>query len=252
MASRKTKRVAAVMTLSASLIVGGAAFAFAHDVEVECPRGNGHGQGVGHHGNGKGKGQENGWPHKCEKHGNQDGEAPGGGNQNPAGDDGDEVTNTDTGGESQPLVDVNVEVDVTLPDLPDVPNALPAAKHLAGNLIGRGRGVVVPVVNDAQAAAGMALDVAGQGRDLAEDDVSRTVGIVMSTVDGVAGLADGSTAGGSVTLSDGTVDGSFGFGTDAPAGALTLGTELLGSTVGLAGGTTTGSAAILGSVLSTF
>ena len=151
MVSRKTKRIAAVTALSASLMIAGTALAQADD-EVKCPRGNGRGLGIGAPGKGKGQGQENGWPHRCKDRddngggenggGNPGGGNPGGGNPgggNPGGDGGGGSTTAEDGS----LIEVSVDVNVALPD--PVGTVMPVAestRELVQSIVEQTLGVV--------------------------------------------------------------------------------------------------------------
>ncbi|HEV3364998.1 MAG TPA: hypothetical protein VG795_12830 [Acidimicrobiia bacterium] len=224
MVARKTKRVAAVTALSASMIIAGAA-AFAHEEPPNpCPRGNGKGLGHGHPGKGKGKGLENGWPNKCKNHGNDDGVTPGGntGGGTPGGGSGGSTGGDNTGGGSNgdgSGVSVEVSVDVNLPDV-TVPSA----------------GMVVDPV----------LSIAEQTVTLAESDVAALMAIVQGAGQDATSLING-TAQAGVSLTGTSASGSFNVSSGA-GGATTLGTNLLGRTLNLVNANVDGAGYILGSM----
>src|SRR5205085_9638300 len=160
-ASRKTKRMAAVSALAACLVIGGAAFAQA-DGSGPCIHGQGQGgMGTGAPGNGKGNGYEMGWSHGC-KHDDD----KGGGKSN---------------GESGSGLTVGVQV-----GLPGV--AVPNAKPLAQG-----------VIEDAQHLAGDGLhdgqktikDAAGDARTLGKDAVHNGLAIVAPLAQPAVGAVQG-------------------------------------------------------------
>jgi hypothetical protein len=225
--ARKTKRVAAVTALSASMIIGGTA-AFAHEEPPNpCPRGNGKGLGHGHPGKGKGKGLENGWPNKCKDHGNDGGSTPGGnsgGNTggSPGGSTGGSTGGNNTGAGSNgdgSGISVDVSVDVNLPEV-TVPSG----------------GVVIDPV----------LSIAEQTVTLAESDVAALMAIVQAAGQDATSLVDGTAQAGvslTGTSASGAINVSSGVG-----GATTLGTNLLGGTLNLVNANIDGTGYILGSM----
>jgi hypothetical protein len=240
--SRKTKRVAVVTAVSALLTIGGTA-ALAHEdgEKIDCPRGTGRGLGHGHPGGDKGKGLDKGWPHKCDEHDKNSGGSKKGGDSNGGGvgNDGGDSNNggatvsddhgTDVQGggtiSDNSDVDVNVTVEVDLPNLP-----LPDV-------------AVGDVVDHARTAVDQTVM-------LAENDVERLMAIVDAASTDATSLIGGAAQAGVLingTSGSGTVNVSSG----ALAGATTLGSGIAASTVALVDENATGGRAILGSMLAT-
>jgi hypothetical protein len=236
--STKTKRAAVVTAVSALLVIGGTA-AFGHEdgAKIECPRGKGRGLGHGHPGGDKGKGLEKGWPHKCDEHENKGGGNKGGGNKGGGGDndggdgnDGGVVSNdggvaSNDGGTvgNDHDVDVNVTVNVDVPNLP-----LPDVS--VGDVVDHVRTGVDQTVM------------------LAENDVERLMAIVDAAGSGAASLIDGAAQGG-VSLNGTSGSGTVNVSSGALDGATTLGSGLASTAVALVDENAVGGRAIVGSML---
>ncbi len=187
MISRKTKRIAAVTALSASLLIAGTALAQADD-EVKCPRGNGRGLGIGAPGKGKGQGQENGWPHRCKDRADNGGSENGGGG-NGGGGNGDGGGGSTTA-EDGSLIEVSVDVNVDLSD--PVGTVMPVAEST--------RELVRSIAEET-------LGVIGDAATHVRNDVANTLEITELVGGGVTG-----TAVGGVTVAGTSVGGSVGLG----------------------------------------
>jgi hypothetical protein len=212
-ASKKTKRVAAVTALSASLMIGGAAFAQANETTPQpCPwPGKGQAQGMpsDHH---PGKGYLH-RPHKPCKDQDNNGGNNNGGNNNGGGTVSD---------------DHNIAVDVTVEvDLPNV--TLPDAATMADGAVDH------------------ALSAAHQTVTLAESDVAGVMAIVEAAGDGATSLVNG-TAQAGVSVTGTSASGTLNVSSDA-AGATTFGSNLAGSTLNLVKGNVMGGGYIVGSML---
>lgn len=215
MASKKTKRIAVLTAVSASLMMGGAA-AFAHENEtVQSCQWPGKGQGKGAPSdNESGQGYSNGWHHrKCKDHDDNCAGNPGGNpGGNPSGDTTDEDHN----------IDVNVTVEVDLPDItaPDAASAIASAKDKA-------------------------LSIAHQTVTLAESDVAGLMAIVESAGEGATSLVDATTAQAGVSVNGTSGSGTVNVSSGAVGGATTLGSGLTTSTLDLLNANVAGAKAIV-------
>jgi len=247
-ASRKTKRVAMVTALSASLVIGGAA-AFAMPNGQACLHDKGRGHGIGAPGGGEGNGADSSRLHACQDHGQpgddhghdgsddhgQSGDDHGhDGSDNHGHDNSGDQGGSDSGGTTgagdQNVVDVQASVEVSLPEV-NVPDPGVVAHDAAQTALG----ILTPV---AGSVVGQTVQAAGEATDLAHDDVAGIAGLLATAADGATALqpaavdagagVSGGSAGGTVTL------------TGSTDGITSLATQLVGGAMTVAGGTRTG------------
>jgi hypothetical protein len=221
-ASSKTKWIAAVAALSASLLAGGVAAAQADADAPACVHGKGKGMGIGAPSrNHKGHGAENGWPHGCkDKDDNPGGgsDNPGVGSENPGG----EVGGSDNNG----TVTVDADADVNLPD--------------AGDLA---EGVLGALTPAAVTAVGQTLETT----ELVKNDLSAIVGLLDSATTGATTLDAGSVDAGVNVARDGAAATINVIG--AMSGVTSLAGQLAESTFGIVGGSTTGVTGLIAGML---
>jgi hypothetical protein len=222
----------------------------------------GKGMGTGAPGNGKGKGMGTGAP-SCDHHGDSDdhpgdghqgdghdsdghqgdghdgdghqgdghdgdghqGDGHNGGSDDHSGGSDEGAGNGGTTGNDAPLVDVDVSVEVQLPD----------AGALAGSAVQGSLGIVTPV---AQTVVGQAVEATDQAEDLATSDVGALVDLLELARAGATGLDLGSADAG-VTLSGTGASAGANADSDAASGVADLGGALAGGTLSVAGSTTT-------------
>lgn len=254
MATNKTKRVAVVTALSASLVIGGAA-AFAASDGPACVHGKGKGLGTGAPGNGKGQGAENGWPHGCQDHGRSDddhGQSDDDHGHGNSGDQGGSGTTTPppgdttppppdgggtqsggdggTTGNTQNVVDVQASVQVDLPEV-NLPDPVAVAQDAGQTMIG----ILQPA---AESVVGQAVETAGQAQDLARSDVAGIAGLLGTATDGATSL-NPAALDAAVNASGGSTSGAVSL-TGSTDGITSLAGTLLGQTMNIVGGTRTG------------
>jgi len=206
---RKTKRMALVTAVSASLVMAGAA-AFATNDSQACPRGQwtASGGGLHNHDEGHPGNYDQGWWHKCDQHDNNGGGNPGGHpGGNPGGNPGGS-SSSDNGDDHG--IGVNVTVHVDLPDI-DLPD---------------GGFMAHSAYNHVMAAKIQAVTLAG-------DDVANLMQIVQAAGEDATSVADGTIAQAGVSVSGTSGSGTVNVSSGAVGGATTLGSSLTSSTLNL-------------------